>query len=232
MTVLTLRQGRAGEFRKEWEQEGFVLFEQLRGALGTPVPYEGGSAGYHLASQLGNMVILESSGSSIGRIAWLLTGREPNWVFRIANEANVEQAYFIAEVLRRPWMLSLPAALVEYEGRRISIEAANVLRKLESVGLNVRDWVEVGAYLTKHGALGQVMTDAVSDIRKHFPDAPLSLEMYRDPEIKGYQYPIVYVHVAELREAHFERLETIGEILDKRLNGVSGWLAVDLKSIG
>lgn len=192
----------------------------------------GGWLAHRKGREQGTFGVPDQLQSALGAVPWLLRVPEPQWLSRLESEANVEGAYLLAELPRRPWMLSLPAAVVEALGRQISAEAADTLKNLQSAGVDVRDWVDLGAYLTEHDALQPVLVETISEIRRHFSDAPLSAELYRDPEIPNHRYPIIYIHVADLQDRYFAALDQIGLALDRMLANKSGWLAVDLKATG
>lgn len=165
-------------------------------------------------------------------LLWVLRTAVATSASRLWSESNVEQPSVRAELVGQlsTTSLFLRTPIVGASGRRISTEATAALKDIESEGVDVRDWLGLAAYLTENDALQKVAVDTIREVRRNFPEAPLSFELYRDPEIAQYRYPIIYIHVAKLDDECFGKLEHIGQAIDRMLVGKSGWLAVDLKS--
>jgi len=65
---------------------------------------------------------------------------------------------------------------------------------------------------------------AVRTARQQFPDAHLTLQVYRDPEIEDV-YLVLYVRMKTYDETFLDRMKEMDHLLDQ-LPGGDGWLLI------
>lgn len=100
------------------------------------------------------------------------------------------------------------------------------LQELFGIGVSTPAPDEVRRYLGRYPEL----SDSVLDVSKATlaslpPDARLSLEVYRDPEVDD-EYLALYVRLPRYADSIATLLDEVGETADHLLQGKDGWLLV------
>jgi hypothetical protein len=97
-------------------------------------------------------------------------------------------------------------------------ELAPVVRLADPDGIRV--------YLSQTPELGDVIPRAVEVARKHFPEAQLILDVYKDPEIPDMEdtYLVLYVRLKNYASLSIRRLEEAMAELAHLLRGRRGWI--------
>ena len=86
--------------------------------------------------------------------------------------------------------------------------------------------VEVGRYLSEHAGLSTVLPQICQRVREKFgPDAELSLELYRDPEIDD-RYLTLEVRQDQYESDIMDKLDTLSEEFANELPQCSGHILV------
>jgi hypothetical protein len=103
---------------------------------------------------------------------------------------------------------------------------SGVLKQLSSEKIAVPKRHEVLAYLTSHKQLAKLLPAVGAQVRHAFgPQAELSLELYRDPEIDD-RYLTLYVRQETYDWRIMEKIEAESRQFNERLEQVSGYLLV------
>jgi len=98
------------------------------------------------------------------------------------------------------------------------------LKQLSSEKIEIPKRQEVLAYLTSYKQLAKLVPAICAQIRRAFgPEAELSLELYRDPEIDD-RYLTLYVRQDSYDLQIMERIEAESRQFNARLEQVSGYL--------
>jgi len=99
---------------------------------------------------------------------------------------------------------------------------AALLEQLALHQVQVPGRKEVLSYLKRYPRLGDIISDICTRTRKDFgPQAELSLELYRDPEIDD-RYLTLYVRQEEYTPGIMDRIEGVSRLFDKRLEKTPG----------
>jgi Txe/YoeB family toxin of Txe-Axe toxin-antitoxin module len=90
--------------------------------------------------------------------------------------------------------------------------------------LRVKNPEQIEQYLVKHSRIIDVVLKAINSAKKHFPEAQLVFDLYRDPEIRD-QYLVLYVRLRKYdKEDFLTRINKAeAEFLDD-LVGKKGWI--------
>jgi len=92
---------------------------------------------------------------------------------------------------------------------------------------------DIIAYLGEHAELASAVTEIAAELRREFtPDAVLSLELYRDPEIDD-SYLTFYVRQDAYSPDLLARIDRVSEVFATQLAQASGYVLVttDFRSI-
>jgi hypothetical protein len=99
-----------------------------------------------------------------------------------------------------------------------------VLKQLSSEKIDVPKRREVLSYMTRHKQLAKLLPAIGAQIRLAFgPEAELSLEIHRDPEIDD-RYLTLYVRQETYDSRIMEKIEAESRQFNDRLEQVSGYL--------
>jgi len=97
--------------------------------------------------------------------------------------------------------------LMEWLARRVRIENPNLIRE----------------YLSQFTGLLDVIPKAVNAAKKHFPEAQLVIDVYRDPEIADC-YLVLYIRLKHYDDSVIERLEKAEAEFLSHLVSKRGWI--------
>jgi len=101
-----------------------------------------------------------------------------------------------------------------------------LLKRLSSENVKVPKRQEVLAYLVRYKQLAKLVPEICMQIRHAFgPNAELSLELYRDPEIDD-RYLTLYIRQQTYDPEIMEKIETECRRFNGNLEQVSGYLLV------
>jgi len=93
---------------------------------------------------------------------------------------------------------------------------------LES-NVKINNRTHIKNYLSLFSDLIDLIPIAVSVAKKHFPEAHIVVDVYKDPEIED-SYIVLYIRLSQYDESFIERLaEAESEILPLLVNK-SGWI--------
>ncbi len=104
----------------------------------------------------------------------------------------------------------------------ILVEIEQLLRSLSQY-VHLRRPHEIREYLVQFPNLMDVIPAAVDAAYRHFPEAQLIMDVYRDPEIED-RYLILYVRLNQYDESIVERLEKAEAEFLNQLVDKEGWL--------
>jgi len=100
----------------------------------------------------------------------------------------------------------------------------SILKQFSTYCVQIPKRNEVALYLGEHRQLGRLLPEVCAKVRKAIgPNAELSLEVYRDPEIDD-RYLTLYVRQTNYDDSTMDRIETIGSQFNSRLEKVTGYL--------
>lgn len=110
-------------------------------------------------------------------------------------------------------------------------EVQEALEKVRGMGVKVAD--EVRGYLLRFPDMVQATVQVCEIVRCEVPDAHLSLEVYRDPEIDD-EHLILYARFPRYDATVLQRIEGAESQWEPYLVGKKGWLLVttDFRAMG
>lgn len=108
-----------------------------------------------------------------------------------------------------------------------SDDVERLLRELANYyDVRVVERDEILSYLRGCPDLLEVIPTAINAARKYFPEAELTLQVYRDPEI-DHSYLLINVRVSRYDDTVMERIERAESEFLHLLRGKRGWLIMN-----
>lgn len=108
----------------------------------------------------------------------------------------------------------------------ITSEINDALSEISQVGILISDYKLVRDYLIEYFDMVDILQEACRSAKNHLGErAQLSLEVYRDPEIKD-EYLTLYVRQEHYDEDIMETILKISEEYENELVSKSGWFLV------
>jgi hypothetical protein len=99
-----------------------------------------------------------------------------------------------------------------------------ILKGLTPHRIHVPKRADVTNYVAKYKQLGKLLPEVCAQLRQAFgPQAELSLELYRDPEIDD-PYLTLYVREAKYGPEIMQKIDAVSREFNGKLEQVSGYL--------
>ncbi len=112
-------------------------------------------------------------------------------------------------------------------------EVQEALERVQAMGISVSDAEGVREYLLRFPDMVQATVQVCEIVRREIPDAHLSLEVYRDPEIDD-EHLILYARFRNYDKTVLQKIEGAESECEQHLVGKKGWLLVttDFRVVG